>query len=435
MDIFTQQLPDLTAASTAVALDKAKAFLQRMEKTQRREVLDVYCVLDPNGGRTNVYDYHLNPDAKKLPPLEVEEVAAAGAAAFLQNRLADRVVVAYEQIDVNGGLVNMLVSRAGRVIRYQGRMSIFGGPQDTGMTPTEGLALVNVGNFPNYRDLFKNQQAGTTPLGRNLDPDKFYVACRWDYQNDVAAADFIHCKARVRNPLTGAEEEATPVDWGPNAKLNRVADLSPGLAAARGVKTDDECIVLLSSDKPGVIKPRAPGAPTTIAGSGALKVFSIADLKLKFGDFGAVTENGDGSFRINDPAWENTNIVSADLSALQGVKGIPANGKVSCHRLIKEPLEKAVQALVAAGKKDLILTWDGLWVPRHIVWNPKRAFSTHSWGIAFDINVRWNGFGSPPAPAGREGSVAELVNFFFEQGFVWGGDFRTPDGMHFQFGK
>jgi hypothetical protein len=50
-------------------------------------------------------------------------------------------------------------------------------------------------------------------------------------------------QVRVSNPSTGKSKSAQPVDWGPNASTGRIADLSPGLASALGLNTDDECTV------------------------------------------------------------------------------------------------------------------------------------------------------------------------------------------------
>ena len=49
----------------------------------------------------------------------------------------------------------------------------------------------------------------------------------------------------MTNPENGLAEEAKPIDWGPAAPTDRVADLSPGLAAKLGLQTDDEVIVTL----------------------------------------------------------------------------------------------------------------------------------------------------------------------------------------------
>jgi hypothetical protein len=84
------------------------------------------------------------------------------------------------------------------------------------------------------------------------------------------------------------------------------------------------------------------------------------------------------------------------------------------------------------------LTYGGTYVPRHMGWTVGRPLSSHSWGVAIDINVDWNPYGGAPAPLGAVGSVRQIVSLFEAQGFAWGGRF-TPDalrdGMHFELAR
>ncbi len=132
------------------------------------------------------------------------------------------------------------------VFKAEGKMSTFGGPRDTGMTATEGLAI-----FPTEASFVKAgigdwllsaKEAGASGLGRRLDPSKFYLACRWEYKNTPKT--FLRtAKIRVTNPKNGKAQVARAVDWGPDASTKRAADLSPGLASALGLDTNDECVV------------------------------------------------------------------------------------------------------------------------------------------------------------------------------------------------
>jgi N-acetylmuramoyl-L-alanine amidase len=122
----------------------------------------------------------------------------------------------------------------------RGTCSWFGGPDDTGVSASEGLAF-----FYEYSDaphLFLPQQpSGTTGLARRLNPDLFYVACRWDY-DEISKTELANpsVQAIVRNVKTGKEFRAWPSDWGPHEEqTGRVADLSPGLMAALDLDTDD----------------------------------------------------------------------------------------------------------------------------------------------------------------------------------------------------
>ena len=127
------------------------------------------------------------------------------------------------------------------VFSVRGRMATFGGPQDFGMSPSEGLALFNPADLKNpaHRDLFlPAQPPGTTGLGRRLNPDKYYIACRWDYA-ETPVSFLKNTVAIVRNPRTQKQVEARPADWGPNLRTGRIADVSPGIAAELDLDTDD----------------------------------------------------------------------------------------------------------------------------------------------------------------------------------------------------
>jgi hypothetical protein len=114
-------------------------------------------------------------------------------------------------------------------IYFKGKMSTFGGPNDLGVTRSEGLALVTEHNKHHYAEyLMRHQQPGTTGLARDLNPEKFYIACRWDYSATPQSA-LLKILVKVTNPTNGRTAYAKPVDWGPNAATGRVADLSPGL--------------------------------------------------------------------------------------------------------------------------------------------------------------------------------------------------------------
>jgi hypothetical protein len=124
----------------------------------------------------------------------------------------------------------------------RGKCSWFGGPDDTGVKPDEGLAFISkVSQAP---ELFLAQQPpGTTGLARRLDPEVHYIACRWDYTRtprDMLLSEI----ALVKAPSTVLDLECFPADWGPNEKTGRVADLSPGALEALGIDTDDEVEVI-----------------------------------------------------------------------------------------------------------------------------------------------------------------------------------------------
>lgn len=131
-----------------------------------------------------------------------------------------------------------------RLLEVKGPCSWFGGPEDMGVAPDEGLAFIY--EYEEAPHLFLDEQPeGTSGLARRLDPDVFYVACRWDY--DVTPKEMLadpNLRALVRNPATGKQVLVWPADWGPHEDTGRVADLSPAVMDELGLTTDDEVEVI-----------------------------------------------------------------------------------------------------------------------------------------------------------------------------------------------
>lgn len=133
-----------------------------------------------------------------------------------------------------------------------GAMSTFGGPDDFGLQPDEDLALLVRADVEShaYAELFLPAQPhGTSGLARRLNPAAFYIAMRWNYS--ATPKPFLRNElVRVENPVTRNFHFARPVDWGPSEGTGRVADLSPGLAAALKLETNDVCRLLVPTPQP-----------------------------------------------------------------------------------------------------------------------------------------------------------------------------------------
>ncbi len=129
-------------------------------------------------------------------------------------------------------------------ITKNGKISTFGGPNDMGVSSAEGLALYDAPDIATApAGLFLDTQPpGTTGLARRLNPAFNYLACRWDYS--VTPPNFLR-QSSITVSANGRSVAARAVDWGPNIATGRVADLSPGLAHALGVNTDDSCTVII----------------------------------------------------------------------------------------------------------------------------------------------------------------------------------------------
>lgn len=98
--------------------------------------------------------------------------------------------------------------------------------------------------------------------------------------------------------------------------------------------------------------------------------------------------------------------------------------KIYCNKDAVAPLRQAFSNIIGRGLVSELKTWDGCFNIRK-----KRGSTTpslHSWGVAVDVNAAWNRFGESPSMS------KEFVQCFKDAGFDWGGDWKKPDGMHFQ---
>lgn len=103
----------------------------------------------------------------------------------------------------------------------------------------------------------------------------------------------------------------------------------------------------------------------------------------------------------------------------------PVVGKQYFHVKLRESLLWVMKRVEARGLDREILQF-GTWYPRHKLHNPKNSLSTHSWAIACDVNWATN-------PYGSKGTIdPKLVEIFKAAGFEWGGNWKIPDPMHFQ---
>ena len=348
--------------------------------------------------------------------------------------------ICYADVFIEGEAIPLIAARKGGVplganhVVLNGRMSTFGGPDDSGMTPTEDLALVEkqiqADDYP--ADFFLSASAaGATGWGRRLNPAKFYIACRWDYSLTPKA--FLRtAQVTVQDPTNGRSAQARVVDWGPHERTGRIADISPGLARFLEINTDDIVNVIVPTPA-GLTGSAATVSP---ASADAPRWFDVPELNRFFGKFDFRSLR-DGAIQILG-SWERDNIVTVEVPLLKGLAtdGGKFSGKVRCHRIMADGLIGAFAEIASKPKlREKVLFWSGGFVPRHIARNPSRPLSPHSWGVAFDINDEWNGWGTRGAAKGEKGSVVELVPVFEKWGFYWGGNFSKCDPMHFQYGR
>ncbi|MGZ8625493.1 MAG: M15 family metallopeptidase [Actinomycetota bacterium] len=165
-----------------------------------------------------------------------------------------------------------------------------------------------------------------------------------------------------------------------------------------------------------LVRVRAPGeTPYFRHGDVVLPPVAIKEL---FGEFAAKPRSGAPGFLTLDPAWLRTHIVT---------ERVPLLGEVTCNAALFPQIRGAIREVRALGLEDTITSYSGCFAPRHINRFPTAGLSHHSWGIALDVNVPQNYYGQTPD------QDPDLVAVFEDWGFIWGGDFIVPDGMHFEY--
>ncbi len=96
-----------------------------------------------------------------------------------------------------------------------------------------------------------------------------------------------------------------------------------------------------------------------------------------------------------------------------------------CNKLLIPVFQAVYADIVAEGLASELKTFGGCFNIRRI--RGGSGLSTHSWAIAVDHNEAENMLGVEPKIDPR------IVAIFKRHGFVWGGDFKRRDGMHFQY--
>ena len=143
-----------------------------------------------------------------------------------------------------------------------------------------------------------------------------------------------------------------------------------------------------------------------------------------FGDINKFVRS-DGTI---DPKWEqNMTAVPIPFSIPLSWALTTKVSSIRVHNKLAPVLAATFQAIYDRGLTNLVQTYGGAYMYR-----PKRGsakFSTHSWGIALDLNTATNQMGT-------KGDIdSRIVEIFREFGWKWGGDWSgvNCDPMHFQF--
>jgi len=141
--------------------------------------------------------------------------------------------------------------------------------------------------------------------------------------------------------------------------------------------------------------------------------------------------------------WYNDNITTLNIPQLNKI--VNPNGKLQTwghnkgdilfNKKVAKQMTGLWEAWEKAGLLKFVIEWSNSYSFRFIRGSSVN-YSTHAFGISFDINVQWNKLGMPPAATGAQGCLRELVPLANQFGFFWGGHYRNrKDGMHFEIAK
>ncbi len=101
--------------------------------------------------------------------------------------------------------------------------------------------------------------------------------------------------------------------------------------------------------------------------------------------------------------------------------------RVRVNVAVVDEVKVVFAELEFGGLWGLLRTYDGGYTFR--LQRGGSKLSSHSYGAALDFDAPWNRLGRRPLmhPA--------IVSVFERNGWTWGGRWKRPDGMHFQFGR
>jgi hypothetical protein len=167
-----------------------------------------------------------------------------------------------------------------------------------------------------------------------------------------------------------------------------------------------------------------PGTPKPL-----IRPHGLFEITKTFGDINEnIKQSKNGALTL-DPAFEDKNIVRIKLPyklklAWDHNKDISC---IKCHQLLADCFRSVFDEILERGLNSKANCFGGCFEFRQ-----KRngsGLSTHSWGIAIDLNPETNRYGTP-------GDMSpEIVEVFQKYGFIWGGAWngKTRDPMHFQY--
>lgn len=161
-----------------------------------------------------------------------------------------------------------------------------------------------------------------------------------------------------------------------------------------------------------------------------MPAFNLATRQAIFGAFTWSESTTRKGMVVPDADWVAANIVPISLPYRNNDDPWVWRGK--CHGKVALSLEKAFDDLETGHLLHLIASIDGCYVPRHTLWDKAKPLSTHTWGMAIDLNAASYPFGSVKLQDPRLVKIMAAHGFACGQkgGGLWK---ATVDPMHFEY--
>lgn len=124
---------------------------------------------------------------------------------------------------------------------------------------------------------------------------------------------------------------------------------------------------------------------------------------------------------------EHGQFVHINKEAYAHIPWLRQHGGFWAHKLVTPMLRDIFQEIANKRLAGFVHTFDGCYCHRNV--RGGRRLSFHAFGAAVDLNASEN-------PLGSESRMhTGIIDIFKNHGWIWGGDFKRKDPMHFQFGS